>query len=62
MRINQCFLRERIEDNLTELSGDSKKAIVEYNAKIEINKALDLLDELLIKHQGVMYGVESAFS
>lgn len=55
-------LRDRIEDNLTELSGDGKKVIVEYNAKVEINNALNLLDKISERHAGDVYGVESAFS
>lgn len=55
-------LRDRIEDNLTELSGDGKKVIVEYNAKVEINNALNLLDKISERHAGDAYGVESAFS
>jgi len=55
-------IRDRIEDNLTELSGDGKKVIVEYNAKVEINNALNLLDKISERHAGDVYGVESAFS
>lgn len=55
-------IRDRIEDNLTELSGDGKKVIVEHNAKIEVNNALDLLDKISDRHAGDVYGVESAFS
>lgn len=55
-------LRDRIEDNLTELSGDGKKVIVEYNAKVEIYNALNLLDKISERHAGDLYGVESAFS
>lgn len=55
-------LRDRIEDNLTELSGDGKKVIVEYNAKVEIYNALNLLDKISERHAGDVYGVESAFS
>ncbi len=55
-------LRDRIEDNLTALSGDGKKVIVEYNAKVEINNALNLLDKISERHAGDLYGVESAFS
>ncbi len=55
-------IRDRIEDNLTELSGDGKKIIVEYNAKVEVNNALNLLDKISERHTGDVYGVESAFS
>lgn len=55
-------IRDRIEDNLTELSGDGKKVIVEHNAKIEINNALNLLDKISERHAGDVYGIESAFS
>ena len=55
-------IRDRIEDNLVELSGDGKKVIVEHNAKVEINNALDLLDIISDKYAGDLYGVESAFS
>lgn len=55
-------LRDRIEDNLTKLSGGGRKVIVEYNAKVEINNALNLLDKISERHAGDVYGVESAFS
>ena len=55
-------IRDRIEDNLTDLSGDGKKVIVEHNAKIEVNNALNLLDKISERHAGEVYGVESAFS
>ena len=55
-------IRDRIEDNLTELSGDGKKVIVEHNAKIEVNNALNLLDKISDRNVGDVYGVESAFS
>ena len=55
-------IRDRIEDNLTDLSGDGKKIIVEYNAKIEINNALNLLDTITERNSEVMYGLESAIS
>lgn len=55
-------IRDRIEDNLTELSGDGKKVIVEHNAKVEVNNALNLLDKISDRHTGDVYGVESAFS
>ena len=55
-------IRDRIEDNLTELSGDGKKVIVEYNAKVEVNNALNLLDKISERHAGDVYGLESAFS
>ena len=55
-------IKDRIEDNLTELSGDGKKVIVEYNAKVEINNALNLLDKISERHAGDVYGLESAFS
>lgn len=55
-------IRDRIEDNLTELSGDGKKVIIEYNAKVEVNNALNLLDKISKRHTGDVYGVESAFS
>lgn len=55
-------IRDRIEDNLTELSGDGKKVIVEHNAKVEVNNALNLLDKISDRHTGDVYGLESAFS
>ena len=55
-------IRDRIEDNLTDLSGDGKKIIVEYNAKIEINNALNLLDNITRRHTEDVHGLESAFS
>ncbi len=55
-------IRDRIEDNITEFSGDSKKILVEYNAKVEINNTLDLLDCVSKRQIGDVYGLESAFS
>ncbi|MDE7364219.1 MAG: hypothetical protein K2N27_04935 [Ruminococcus sp.] len=55
-------IKDRIEDNLTELSGDGKKVIVEHNTKIEVNNALNLLDKIFDRYAGDVYGVESAFS
>lgn len=55
-------IRDRIEDNLTELSRDGKKVIVEHNARVEVNNALNLLDKISDRHTGDVYGVESAFS
>ncbi len=55
-------IRDRIEDNLTELSGDGKKVIIEHNAKIEVNNALNLLDKISGRYAGDVYGVESTFS
>ncbi len=54
-------IRDRIEDNLTELRGEGKKVIVEHNTKIEIKNALNLLDKISKKHAGDVYGMESAF-
>lgn len=55
-------IRDRIEDNLIELSGDGKKVIVEYNAKAEINNALNLLDKISGGHKDDVYGLGSTFS
>lgn len=55
-------VRDRIEDNIIELSGDGKKYIVEYNAKVEVNNALNLLEKISKDVAGGVYGVESAFS
>lgn len=54
-------IRDRIEDNLTELSGDGKKVIIEYNAQVEVNNALNLLDKISERHTGDVYGMESFF-
>lgn len=55
-------IRDRLEDNITELSGDGKKVVVEYNAKIEVNNALNLLDKISEEHAEEIYGLESALS
>lgn len=55
-------VRDRLEDNITELSGDGRKILVEHNAKIAINNALDLLEKFSDKYAGDVYGLESAFS
>lgn len=55
-------IRDRIEENLTEISGDGKKVIAEYNAKVEVNNLLNILDEISKRHVGELNGLESFFS
>ncbi len=55
-------IRDRIEDNLTEISGDTKKVFVEHNAKVQINNALSLLNRIQERYMGDVYGLGSAFS
>lgn len=55
-------VRDRIEDNITELSGDGKKIMEEHNAKIVINNVLNRLDKILDKYVGDLYGMESIIS
>lgn len=52
-------IRNRIEDNITVLSGDGNKMLVEYNAKIVINNMLNLLKATQDKVRGDSCGIES---
>lgn len=52
-------IRDRIEDNLTELGGDGRKIVDEYNAKIVLNKAVDYLEEMLKEYREEKYGLRS---
>ncbi len=52
-------IKERIEDNLAELDGNRKKTGILYNAKVGIDKALDLLDKITNEANRNAYGIES---
>ena len=52
-------IRNSIEDNITVLSGDGNKMLVEYNAKIVINNMLNLLKATQDKVRGDSCGIES---
>lgn len=39
-------VRQNIENNICDLNGEVKNAVVEYDAKIQINAALNLLHEI----------------
>ena len=56
------LIRDRIESNLTEVSGDNRKFSVELNAKFMINYTLDLLEKIQERQRGSAYGLESALS
>ncbi len=55
-------IRDRIEDNLTELGGDGKKIIYAYNAKDEVKFTLHLLDEIIERYKDNVHGMGSIFS
>ena len=55
------WIRERIEANISELNGDLKKSVKKYNAKVEINNALDILDRIQEAITGSAYGVGASF-
>lgn len=55
-------IRDRIEDNISEFSREHQKEIIEYNAKVEINNTLNLLDKISEEYAENVYGLESAFS
>lgn len=55
-------VRDIMEDNLTSLSRDGKIIKSLYNAKVEVNNLLDLLDDISGRYAGDVYGLESAFS
>lgn len=50
-------IRDRLEDNITELGVGGKKITVEHNAKIAVNNALDILDEISNRFAGDAYGL-----
>lgn len=52
-------IRDRIEDNITVLSGDGQKVLVEHNAKIVIYNMLNLLKEMQERVRDDRYGIES---
>lgn len=56
------IIRERIEDNIIGLGGEGKKIIKAYNAKVEVNNALNLLEEFSEEYAKDIYGLESAFA
>ena len=55
-------IRDRIEDNLLELGRDGYTVMIEHNAKVEVNNALNLLEKISNRHIEDLYGVESAFT
>ena len=55
-------IRERIEDRLSEHTAERRKAIIEYNTKVEIGNAFDLLRGISEKLAGEEYGVGATFS
>lgn len=53
-------IRERIENNIEELSGVNRNVIAEYNAKITISNARNLLSDMLEEYRQEEYGIKSA--
>lgn len=49
-------VRDRIEDNLSELGRDGKKITDKYNAKVVVNNTLDLLDRMSVGYAEDAYG------
>lgn len=50
-------IREKIEENLDDLGRDGKKIMNVYNAKVEVNNALDMLDRMYSEYLGGAYGI-----
>ncbi len=50
-------IRERIEGNLDDLGRDGKKITDTYNAKVEINNALQMLDRISMDYMEDAYGL-----
>lgn len=48
-------VRELIEDNLSDLGGNSKILVNSYNAKVEVNILQDLLDDMTKKHAALSH-------
>lgn len=55
-------VRDRLEENLDELDGGTKKVVVEHNIKMKINYALDILDKISERYTEETYGLGSFFS
>lgn len=55
-------VREQIEDNLADLGGDRRIMITNVNAKIEVNKLLDLLDKMTEQYLRETHNVGANFS
>lgn len=51
------MVRERLEDSLDELDGNTKKLVIEHNAKIKVNQALNILDKISERYAEETYGV-----
>ena len=51
------MIRERLEDSLDELDGNTKKLIIEHNAKIKVNQALNVLNKISERYAEETYGV-----
>lgn len=47
-------VRQNIENNICDLNGEVKNAVVEYDAKIQINAALNLLHEISGRMRGML--------
>lgn len=60
--IYMARIRERIEDNLTALGGEQGKIIAIYNAKVEVNNALNSLKEIKKRSMGEKYGLVANLS
>lgn len=54
-------VRERIEDRLTDLDGSKKSLMYIYNAKVEVNNLIDLLDNLTGEYQRQVHVIGSNF-
>lgn len=55
-------VRERIEDNLADLGGGRKNIVTVYNAKVEVNNLLDVLDEITKEYLATSHGIGTYFS
>ena len=55
-------VRERIEDNLTDLSGGNKTILTIYNAKVELNNLLDLLKNITEEYLAQSHDIGTYFS
>ena len=55
-------VKDRIETNLFELGSNSKIILNEYNAKIEVNNALELISNIKNKFEDKTYAFNSMFS
>ena len=55
-------VRERIEDNLADLGGGRKTTVTVYNAKVEVNNLLDVLDDITKEYLATSHGIGTYFS